>query len=86
MMVSVKFKTLNKNGVLKQLGKFFQQNKSFYIEIDKDLSEPEKVITFIEEALHFLIRLYCVTNNLKPKVYKEHAVIKEILRLFEGLK
>lgn len=80
MKVYVVFRSLNgRNGLVKRLGQFFEQNKDFYIEIDPQQCTKEKVITFFEEFLHLIIRLYSYIVGKKISVLKEHRIVKDIV-------
>lgn len=85
MKITIKFEPLKKNAKIKELGKFFQQNQDFFIHIDVNQSVDQKVITFIEEILHFLIKIYSTVLNKRISIKKEHELIRQVIQLFQKL-
>ncbi|MFH8120091.1 MAG: hypothetical protein QXS37_04795 [Candidatus Aenigmatarchaeota archaeon] len=83
MKITIRFEPLKKNAKVKELGNFFQQNQDFYIHIDVSQAIDQKVTTFIEEMLHFLIRVYCSVLNKRVSVKKEHDLIRQVVQLFQ---
>jgi hypothetical protein len=81
MKVTVKFSELKHRRKLKELGKFFEQNQEFIIEIDKTLDTDQKIRTFVEETVHFLVRIVSYCLNKKISVMSE----EELARLITGL-
>lgn len=82
--MKVHFKFTDKNGKIqgwKQLGCFWQQDKDFIIEINIDQSEKEKLVTFIEEFLHFSIRWISNVRKSEITKIKEEILIKKIIRM-----
>jgi predicted Ser/Thr protein kinase len=81
MKITVKFSELKHRKKLKELGKFFEQNQEFIIEIDQTLDTDQKVRTFVEEIVHFLVRVVSRRLNKKISVMSE----EELARLVTGL-
>jgi lipopolysaccharide biosynthesis regulator YciM len=81
MKVIVKFSELKYRKKLKELGKFFEQNQEFIIEIDRTLDTDQKVRTFVEETVHFLVRIVSHYLNKKINVMSE----EELAKLITGL-
>jgi len=81
MKITVKFEELKYRRKLKELGKFFVQNEDFVIEIDSNLDNDQKLYTFVEEVVHFLIRVILHQLNKKMSVLREEELIKSITGL-----
>jgi len=81
MKVHVRFSELKTRRKLKELGKFFEQNHEFVIEIDSRLDSDQKVLAFTEEMIHFLIRIMSHHLGKKTKVLSEESLAKMITDL-----
>jgi len=81
MKIIVKFSELRHKKKLKELGKFFVQNEDFVIEIDSNLDNDQKLYTFVEEVVHFLIRLILHQLNKKMSVLREEELAKSVTGL-----
>ena len=81
MKITVKFSELKHLKKLKELGKFFEQNQEFVIELDKYTDTVNRIESFTEEIVHFLFRFLSVIFNKKISVIKEEKLIKEIVSL-----
>lgn len=80
MGIHVKFKDLND----KKLGKFWKEAKDFYIEIDVNQPDSEKLMTFIEEYLHGLIYILKKSKfHIDLTLKKEHFIINEIINVLK---
>jgi lipopolysaccharide biosynthesis regulator YciM len=81
MRVHVRFSELKTRRKLKELGKFFEQNHEFVIEIDSRLDSDQKVLAFAEEMIHFLVRIVSHRLGKKIKVLSEESLAKMIVDL-----
>jgi len=81
MKIVVKFSELKTGRKLKELGKFFEQNENFIIEINSKSDLNQKLYSFTEEILHFLIRLITTVSKKKLEVIKEEHLVKTICDL-----
>jgi len=81
MKIYVNFSELKRTKKLRELGRFFAQNNDFVIEIDQNLDSYEKVYSFVEEMVHFLVRLVAQCTNKKVNVLYEEQLAKLIAGL-----
>jgi hypothetical protein len=81
MKITVKFSELKHRRKLKELGKFFEQNQEFIIEIDRTLDTDQKIRTFVEETIHFLIRVVSHCFDKKVSVVSEEELVKLVTGL-----
>lgn len=81
MKIIVKFSELKTRRKLKELGKFFEQNENFVIEINSKIDLNQKLFSFAEEVIHFLIRLISCCSNKKISVIQEEELAKLITSL-----
>jgi hypothetical protein len=81
MKITVKFSELKHRKKLRELGKFFEQNQEFIIEIDRVLDIDQKIRTFVEETVHFLIRIVSGCFDKKISIVFEEELVKLVTRL-----
>jgi hypothetical protein len=81
MKIHVQFNELKRRKKLHELGKFFEQNQEFVIEIDLETNSDQKILTFIEEMIHFLVRIVSYYFNKKISIISEERLIKTIIKL-----
>jgi len=68
---------------MKVLGEAWEENKDFYISINKDSVFPEKIDTFIEEFIHIFLRVMVFLTKKTLSIKQEHAFIKEVMELLK---
>jgi hypothetical protein len=81
MKVHVRFSELKTRRKLKELGKFFEQNREFVIEVDSRLDSGQKILTFVEEMIHLLIRIVSYYFGKKAGVLSEENLAKIVTDL-----
>lgn len=82
MRIKVRFETVDGKALkFRKLGMFFEQNQEFFIIIDETLPVKEKLLTFVEEFLHLLIRIICIVTGKRLLPRKEHSLIKDVISL-----
>jgi len=81
MKVHVKFSELKTRRKLKELGRFFEQNHEFVIEVDSRLDSGQKILTFVEEMVHLLIRIVSYYFGKRTGVLFEENLTKIVTDL-----
>lgn len=85
MKINIIFKDSN-GSKIKKLGSFWCENKDFYIEINTNQPEKEKLITFIEEMLHLIFFVIFKVTKKEMSLRKEHQIINQIMAFFRVYK